>query len=99
MAASPANSSGARRRRPACSPARWGRGRAGASRVEPLARATRAAPRVRHRREIGTLVGLAVLFVALWAATPHFATVSNLVNVVEQSAIIGIVAVGMTFVI
>ena len=52
-----------------------------------------------HAREVGTLAGLLALCVALWAATPHFATVSNLVNVVEQSAIIGIVAVGMTFVI
>ena len=43
-------------------------------------------PRLRrlHGRELGTLAGLAVLCVALWAATPHFATVSNLVNVLEQ---------------
>jgi ribose transport system permease protein len=50
-------------------------------------------------RELGTLAGLLLLCAGLWAATPHFLTVSNLVNVVEQSAIIGIVAVGMTFVI
>ena len=43
--------------------------------------------------------GLLGLCVALWIATPHFATASNLVNVVEQSTIIGIIAVGMTFVI
>ena len=72
---------------------------AGAARVEPLPPVTRAGPRFHHRREIGTLVGLVALLVALWGATPHFATVSNLVNVVEQSTIIGIVAVGMTFVI
>jgi ribose transport system permease protein len=35
----------------------------------------------------------------LWAATPHFLTVSNLLNVLEQTAINAIVAVGMTFVI
>lgn len=60
-----------------------------------------ARPRIRllHGREFGTLVGLLALCAALWIATPHFATVSNLVNVVEQSAIIGIIAVGMTFVI
>lgn len=58
-------------------------------------------PRLRrlHGREFGTLAGLAVLCLALWAATPHFATVSNLLNVLEQSVIIGIIAVGMTFVI
>jgi ribose transport system permease protein len=72
---------------------------AGAARIEPLPPVTRAVHRFHHRRELGTLVGLLALFVALWVATPHFATVSNLVNVVEQSTIIGIVAVGMTFVI
>jgi ribose transport system permease protein len=55
--------------------------------------------RLLHRREAGTLVGLLVLSAVLWIATPHFLTASNLVNVVEQSAIIGIIAVGMTFVI
>ncbi len=54
---------------------------------------------VTRSREVGTLAGLLVLCVALWAATPYFATVSNLVNVVEQSAIIGVLAIGMTFVI
>ena len=58
-----------------------------------------ARPGLLHRREFGTLAGLLALCVALWIATPHFLTVSNLVNVLEQSAIIGIVAVGMTFVI
>ncbi len=52
-----------------------------------------------RRREFGTLVGLLVLCVALWIASPHFLTAANLLNVVEQSAIIGIIAVGMTFVI
>jgi ribose transport system permease protein len=45
------------------------------------------------------VAGLLALCLALWAATPHFATVSNLTNVVEQSTIIGVVAIGMTFVI
>jgi ribose/xylose/arabinose/galactoside ABC-type transport system permease subunit len=35
----------------------------------------------------------------LWALTPHFLTVSNLLNVAEQTTINAIVAVGMTFVI
>lgn len=50
-------------------------------------------------REIGTLGGLVILCIGLWIATPHFMTVSNLVNVVQQSTIIGVIAVGMTFVI
>jgi ribose transport system permease protein len=55
--------------------------------------------RLHHGREFGTLAGLFLLCMALWAATPHFLTVSNLINVVEQSTLIGIIAVGMTFVI
>ena len=51
------------------------------------------------RREFGTLAGLLVLCLALWIATPHFLTTTNLLNVVEQSTLIGIIAVGMTFVI
>ena len=51
------------------------------------------------RREFGTLAGLLVLCVVLWFATPHFLTTANLLNVVEQSTLIGIIAVGMTFVI
>ena len=50
-------------------------------------------------REAGTIGGLLALCVFLWIATPHFMTASNLMNVVEQSAILGILAVGMTFVI
>ena len=65
----------------------------------PLVATLRVRPRLHHAREYGTLAGLLLLCLALWAATPHFATVDNLVNVVEQSAIVGIVAVGMTFVI
>ena len=50
-------------------------------------------------RELGTFAGLIALSALLWIATPYFATVSNLVNVVQQSTIIGVLAVGMTFVI
>jgi ribose transport system permease protein len=53
----------------------------------------------RSGRQLGTLAGLLLLCVLLWAATPHFLTVSNLLNVLEQTSINAIVAVGMTFVI
>ena len=43
--------------------------------------------------------GCVTLCLILWAATPHFFTVSNLLNVLEQTAINAVVAVGMTFVI
>jgi ribose transport system permease protein len=57
------------------------------------------ASRLLHRRESGTLAGLLLLSLALWAATPHFATVANLLNVLEQTATVCIMSVGMTFVI
>jgi ribose transport system permease protein len=52
-----------------------------------------------YGRQLGTLSGLLGLVVALWALSPHFLTISNLLNVAEQATIIAIVAVGMTFVI
>ena len=50
-------------------------------------------------RQFGTLIGLAVLGAILWILTPYFLTVSNLLNIAEQTSINAIVAVGMTFVI
>jgi ribose/xylose/arabinose/galactoside ABC-type transport system permease subunit len=50
-------------------------------------------------RQLGTVAGLLVLSLTLWALTPYFLTLSNLLNVAEQTAIIAIIAVGMTFVI
>lgn len=50
-------------------------------------------------RQFGTVIGLAVLCVVLWVLTPHFLTVSNLLNIAQQTSINAIVAAGMTFVI
>jgi ribose transport system permease protein len=50
-------------------------------------------------RQFGTLIGLVLLSAVLWALTPHFLTVANLVNVAQQTSINAIVAVGMTYVI
>jgi len=55
--------------------------------------------KAQRSRQIGTFAGLVVLCLVLWAATPHFLTVSNLLNVLEQTSINAIVAVGMTYVI
>lgn len=52
-----------------------------------------------HGRQLSTLVGLLALCALLWILTPHFLTVSNLLNVMEQTAINAVIAVGMTFVI
>jgi ribose transport system permease protein len=54
---------------------------------------------IKAGRQFGTLVGLLVLCAVLWALTPYFLTVSNLLNIAEQTSINAIVAVGMTFVI
>jgi len=53
----------------------------------------------RRARELGTLVGLVVLAGLLSVLTPHFLSVSNLLNVMEQTSINAVIALGMTFVI
>ena len=55
--------------------------------------------KAQRSRQMGTFAGLLALCLVLWAATPHFLTVSNLLNVLEQTSINAIVAVGMTYVI
>ena len=50
-------------------------------------------------RQLGTLAGLGLLVVLLTVLSPHFLSVSNLSNVLEQTAINAVIAVGMTFVI
>ena len=52
-----------------------------------------------YARQFGTLAGLLGLCAILWILTPHFLTVSNLLNVAQQTAINAIIAVGLTFVI
>jgi len=50
-------------------------------------------------RQLGTLFGLIGLCALLTVLTPHFLTISNLLNVTEQTTINAVIAVGMTFVI
>jgi ribose transport system permease protein len=53
-----------------------------------------------HRgRSLGTLGGLFGLCLLLSLLSPYFLTVSNLLNVMEQTSINAVIAVGMTFVI
>lgn len=52
-----------------------------------------------YARQFGTLAGLFALCLVLWILTPHFLTVSNLLNVAQQTSINAIIAVGLTFVI
>ncbi len=53
----------------------------------------------KHGRQFGTLCGLAGLIIVFWILTPHFLTLSNLLNIAQQTSINAIIAVGMTFVI
>jgi len=52
-----------------------------------------------YGRQFGTLFGLVVLSLILWILTQYFLTVSNLLNIAQQTSINAIIAVGMTFVI
>ncbi|OVE80260.1 ribose ABC transporter permease [bacterium I07] len=54
---------------------------------------------VHHGRQLGTFMGLILLCVIMWMLTPYFFTVSNLLNVAQQTSINAVIAVGMTFVI
>ncbi|BCQ01569.1 ribose ABC transporter permease [Cutibacterium avidum] len=47
----------------------------------------------------GALVGLIILCIALFIATPVFLTVPNIINIGIQAAVVAIMAFGMTFVI
>lgn len=50
-------------------------------------------------RQFGTFIGLILLCAFFAIMSPYFFTVSNLLNVAQQSAIIAVISVGMTFVI
>jgi len=52
-----------------------------------------------HARPFGTLAVLIVLGGVVSALTPYFLTVSNLLNVAQQTVINAVIAVGMTWVI
>ena len=75
-----------------------GVGRAGAERAGIIIWLM-ASTGLSRARQFGTLIGLLVLSAVLWALTPYFLTVSNLLNVAQQTSINAIVAAGMTFVI
>lgn len=61
---------------------------------------------LQQRRRVGAIIGkygvyiaLVVMFIAMSFASTTFLTVTNLFNILKQNAVIGIIAVGMTFVI
>ncbi|MFO7308868.1 MAG: ABC transporter permease, partial [Pseudomonadota bacterium] len=65
---------------------------------------TRQGPRKAHRpavnlHVIGPLVALAALVIVGVLLNPNFLSYGNVTNVLARSAFIGIIAVGMTFVI
>ncbi len=50
-------------------------------------------------KNYGMIIAFVLVCMIMWALTPHFLTPTNLLNVVRQSSIIGVMAVGVTFVI
>ncbi len=70
-----------------------------ATATEEKPRTTSGAKAKRFLADNGALVGLVVICVALFIATPNFLTSGNLLNVGIQAAVIAILAFGMTFVI
>lgn len=54
---------------------------------------------IQNGRQFGTLIGLFVVTLVFTILSPYFLTVSNLLNIAEQTSINAIIAVGMTFVI
>ncbi|MEX0778923.1 MAG: ribose ABC transporter permease [Balneolales bacterium] len=54
---------------------------------------------IQNIRQFGTFIGLLVLCLLFWILSPYFFTVSNLLNIAQQTSIIAIISVGMTFVI
>jgi ribose transport system permease protein len=51
------------------------------------------------RRELGMFVALAAICFGLWASNPDFLGISNVVNTTRQIGMLGILAVGISFVI
>nr|WP_308743329.1 ABC transporter permease [uncultured Anaerocolumna sp.] len=50
-------------------------------------------------REYGVVIGFIILCLVITIATPNFASYKNILNLLRQSSIIGIISAGMTFVI
>lgn len=68
--------------------------------VTPIPDRGKVAARRRRRAGSGTLVFvIAALWITLSIASPHFFTYNNLFNLGRQTAINGLIAIGMTFVI
>ncbi len=65
----------------------------------PLARLAGRLKAIASARETGVFLALIVLCVILALANPNFLTVRNLLNVGRQVSLLGIMAIGMTFVL
>lgn len=54
---------------------------------------------IHNARQFGTFIGLIGIIIFFWAWTPYFLTVSNILNIAQQTTINAVIAVGLTFVI
>jgi len=68
--------------------------------LEPLkSNKTNFFKRIFAIREIGVFIGLVVLFIIFSLSSPFFFTLDNLLNILRQVSILGILSIGMTMVI
>lgn len=51
------------------------------------------------QREMGALIALLVLCIVMTIGSPYFLSLSNMMNILRQSSLIGIVAAGMTMIL
>ena len=54
---------------------------------------------VSYLEKLGTVLGLALLFVILTLSSPYFLTISNMMSVLRQGVALSLVAIGMTYAI
>jgi ribose transport system permease protein len=54
---------------------------------------------IHNARQLGTFIGLIGIIIFFWAWTPYFLTMSNIINIAQQTTINAVIAVGLTFVI
>ena len=50
-------------------------------------------------RELGVFIALILLIVFFSITSPHFLKINNLINIVRQISLLGIIAMGMTMII
>ncbi len=74
-------------------------GEAASAALPPTTRTRRFLDRTAQLRELGLIVALVLLCIGFASAKPVFFSSRNILNMAQQSALLGIMSVGMTFVL